>query len=784
MLPTRASTLLRVLVCSAAEDAAAAQALAERLRIERMEPLLPSDTPLGAALARADVAILCLSPAALAGGQLAPPLATALDLSRRAGGTRRLVLALQLAACAPPPTLEGLPMIELFAPKGYERLMRTLWGHIASLRSAPRPAAAGPTAGEPSSASAAVARSVNGAGGARASAPAAPVSAPAPPPAPAALRFAAAHPELERRRAVRLSPGLPGPAWLLANGQALALSSGGAALIDMASGAAQWSIDSPMSGAALSPDGQSLALAAGTDLRIWDLSSGRLRASFIGAAQPLSCLAFHPNGSQLAAGTRGGALILWRVEGAGSAPVQPLASVAAHNEPISCMAFAPDGALIASGAADRTARLWRVIDRGLQRTLSELSAVETLAFSPDGATLAVGHRGRAISLWSLATGRREASLEGHVGPVEALAFSPDGGALVSGSADGELRLWRSADGALSWARPGPGGRVAGLAFAANGASLLSSAEGGLQLWRASDGTPGASAQPFGPPVSALALSKSQLALGGADGGLRCLSLSGEPTAELPPQPGGRIVGLGFTGDGLVAAQASGALRSISLPDGAVSRSEAGVGLRHAVHSGADMALCAGDAGVLLWLVSGAGWRRWASLPTRPQRARRAALAPDGSMIAVALEEGGVQTWHLPRSRQGLPDPYRTFSEPGRSRNLSFSPDSASLIVAAEDGSVQIWRIADGAQIAAFAQQGSPATCVALTPDGRVVAAGFADGGLRLWRIAAPKAGRKQGSAAPISLAGHSAAIEHLAFSPDGAALVSASSDGVVRVWPL
>ncbi len=779
MLPTRASTLLRVLVCSVAEDEAAVQTLARRLRIERVEPLLSLETPLGAALARADVAILCLSPAALAGDQLAPPLATALDLARRADGSRRLVLGLKLVACTPPANIAELPILELFAPRGYERLMRTLWAHIASLRSAPRPAAPAPTPGEPSSPSPSNStRTVKGLGSAEQPAP---VYAP---PLPAPLRFAVAHPELERRRALRLSTGTPGPAWLLANGQALALSSGGATLLDMASGATHWTIDSPVHGAALSPDSQSLALAAGKDLRIWDLATGRLRASFAGAVQPLSCLAFHPNGGLLAAGTRGGALLLWRVEGASNTAVQPLANVAAHSEPLSCVAFAPDGALIASGAADRTVRLWRVIDRGLQRTLNELSAVEALAFAPDGATLAVGHRGRAISLWAVATGRREASLEGHAGPVEALAFAPDGGTLASGSTDGELRLWRTGDGALSWAKPGPGGRVAGLAFAANGVSLLASAEVGLQAWRTSNGLPGASAQPFDPPVRSLALAEGQLALGSADGSLRCLSLTGERVLELPPQLGGGLIGLGFVGNTLVAAQASGAVRNISLPTGATSRVEAGLGLRHATTCGADLALCAGEAGVLLWQATSTGWRRWASLPTRPQRARQAALAPDGSMLAVAFEEGNVQTWHLPRSRQGLPDPYRAFGGPGRSRDLSFSPDSKSLVVAAEDGSVQIWQIANGAQVAGFAHEGSPTTSVALTPDGRVVAAGSADGSLRLWQIVAPKAGRKQGRTAQISLAGHSGAIEHLAFSPDGAVLVSTSSDGVVRVWPL
>ena len=46
---------------------------------------------------------------------------------------------------------------------------------------------------------------------------------------------------------------------------------------------------------------------------------------------------------------------------------------------------------------------------------------------------------KSVVAWSLATGAREAALEGHAGPVRALAVH--GGVLLSGADDGFVRVW-------------------------------------------------------------------------------------------------------------------------------------------------------------------------------------------------------------------------------------------------------------------------------------------------------------------------------------------------------
>ncbi|WP_181719594.1 NACHT and WD repeat domain-containing protein [Nocardia gipuzkoensis] len=94
-----------------------------------------------------------------------------------------------------------------------------------------------------------------------------------------------------------------------------------------------------------------------------------------------------------------------------------------------------------------------------------------------------------------------------------------------------------------------------------------------------------------------------------------------------------------------------------------------------------------------------------------------------------------------------------------------SPEARDAMVAA---------IADP-QIAKLTDQPDPATALAVSPDGRLLATGSTSGAIQLWDL-----GRRQPSGDAFT--GHTEAINSIHFSRDGKTLVTGSGDRTARLW--
>lgn len=181
----------------------------------------------------------------------------------------------------------------------------------------------------------------------------------------------------------------------------------------------------------------------------------------------------------------------------------------------------------------------------------------------------------------------------------------------------------------------------------------------------------------------------------------------------------------------------------------------------------------------------------------------------GSDLLAAVETRGVSVWDL----KDTPSKKQAFLET-KALSLAFNPNGQTLIVAGKDNSIKEWNLKTGETQPTFQGESSGAlafsmsadgkvfalatdtavtlidynagrtklrttiqtilNCVALSPDGRILAGGGADKSVKFLETSTGKE--------IAIMTGHRERINSVAFSHSGSTLASSSDDGSVKLW--
>jgi WD40 repeat protein len=487
------------------------------------------------------------------------------------------------------------------------------------------------------------------------------------------------------------------------------------------------------------------------------------------------------------------------------------ATLTNHTDEVTSVAFSPDRQTLASSSRDETIILWDVASGEGRLTLrGHASRVESVAFSPDGQSLASAscgafdeeQSGRCVQgeiiLWDVASGARQATLQGHTDLVTSVAFSPDGQTLASGSGsgDGSIILWEVTTRQSKTTLKGHTWNVSSVAFSPDGHTLASSGgvltePGEIILWDLETRQRYANLEGHASRVNSVAFSPDgqTLASGSVDDSIILWNVaSGKPIGQPLAAHTSFVLSVSFSPDGktLVSGDRNKTiiLWDITTEARVEEQLQGHIGSVNSVAFSPDgQTLASGsvDDSIILWDV--ASEAQSATLQGHTDLVTSVAFSPDGQTLASVSSDETIRLWDVASREQQSTLQGHTDAV----WSVAFSPDGQSLASAScgafdeeqsgrcVQGEIILWDVASGARQATLQGHTDLVTSVAFSPDGQTLASGSHDDSIILWDVASGK---------PISQPLQSPVDNNIiiVFSPYGQTVASGSPDDTITLW--
>ncbi|HSF83257.1 MAG TPA: WD40 repeat domain-containing protein [Anaerolineales bacterium] len=486
---------------------------------------------------------------------------------------------------------------------------------------------------------------------------------------------------------------------------------------------------------ALSPDGNTLALASSAGVWLYEASTLEPQRLLEGNHGEVYHVAWSPDGERLASAGGDNTLRIW--EAASGALLSTLESPYGVER----VDWSADSAYLASLAYDGTVDLWET-ESGLPFFSFERPPecrFVSMAWLPGSATLGMGCRlqdknGR-VTLWNADSGQQVGTLT-NLEELSHMSWSPDGRLLASACSDGMVRVW-SVAGGEALIPPTSNSAETNVAWSPDGTWLAWGSEAGeIILWSLSSSAMPRHIQSSAGDYPLVVWSPGSDKLIAAHSGSGTLEVLDANTGKALAATELRyIIDYEWSPDGLHLA---GITLSDRLQVWEYNRGESNLNEIF----------------------------QWNNKPQPGTPMRELAWSSDGSILATAEADNLIRLWDAQNGEF-----IRELDNRAMVINLTWRPESKQL--AAWGGQhVRIWDTSNGQEITSFEFLDYPGD-LAWSPDGMYLAGYYPSGQVWAWEV-----GSDEHSYAPQMSIG---AIRRIAWSPDGGTLAIAGDAGL-EIW--
>ena len=182
---------------------------------------------------------------------------------------------------------------------------------------------------------------------------------------------------------------------------------------------------------------QTLATAADSIIKIWNLEDGSLLHTLSGHHRNIHYIAFSQDGKYMASASSDKTIMLWDAH-----TYKHLKTLTGHTDEINHLAFSNDGNYIASASNDKTIKVWNVGTGNCEKTLSgHNDGVKVVSFSPNNQLLASASDGNTIKIWDVESQQSIQSFKSHKGKMMYVSFLSDNLMVSASQEDGLIRVW-------------------------------------------------------------------------------------------------------------------------------------------------------------------------------------------------------------------------------------------------------------------------------------------------------------------------------------------------------